>query len=173
VRLSLRRNGIADSTFAVQIRTTNAQAPTATVLGSVTVNESSLGTSYAYHDFTFTGVSGLSPIAPIAIVLQPISGTNAAEWQFTGSGGSINAADAMFQSTNAGSTWTRLNGQEPLFRVTGTPSASAPITEPMDVVRVVRVTAEALRGVRAAFEAEARGFGSATASVIAEEVETR
>jgi hypothetical protein len=32
----------------------------------------------------------------------------------------------------------------------------------MEVVRVVRITAEALRGVRTAFEIEARGFASAS-----------
>jgi hypothetical protein len=170
VRLSLRRNGTADSTFAVQVRTTNGQTPTSTVLGSVTVNESSLGTSYAYHDYTFSGISGLSPSAPLAIVLQPISGTNFAEWQFTGSGGAINAADAMFQSTNSGSSWSQLSGQEPLFIVTGTPSASAAATEPMEVVRVVRITAEALRGVRTAFEIEARGFASASRTTTVAEV---
>lgn len=164
VRLSLRRNGTADSTFAVQIRTTNGQTPTSTVLGSVTVNESTLGTGYTYHDFTFTGISGLSPTAPLAIVIQPISGTNCAEWQFTGSGGSVNASDAMFQSTNSGSSWTRLNSQEPLFTATGTPSASAAATESATVYRVVRAQAESLHGIRSAFEVEARGFSIGAAN---------
>jgi hypothetical protein len=170
VRLSLRRNGTADSTFAVQVRTTNGQTPTSTVLGSVTVNESSLGTSYAYHDYTFTGISGLSPIAPLAIVLQPISGGNFAQWQFTGSGDAVNAAYAMFQSTNSGASWSQLAAQEPLFIVSGTPSASVAATEPMEVVRVVRITAESIRGVRAAFEIEARGFASASGTMMVEDI---
>jgi hypothetical protein len=76
----------------------------------------------------------------------------------------------MFQSTNSGSSWSQLSGQEPLFIVTGTPSASAAATEPMEVVRVVRITAEALRGVRTAFEIEARGFASASRTTTVAEV---
>lgn len=163
VRLSLKRCGTADSTFAVQIRTTNAQTPTSTVLASVTINESSLGTGYANVDCTIS-LSGLSPTAPLAIVLQPISGINCAEWQYTASGSAINAADAMWQSTNSGSSWTRLSSQEPLFTVTGTPSASAPATESVPAVRVVRCSAEAIRGVAMAFETEARTL-SASGSI--------
>lgn len=173
VRLSLRRNGTADSTFAVQVRSTNGQAPTSTVLASVTVSESTLGTSFTYYDYTFTGLSGLSPTAPLAIVLQPISGTNVAEWQFTGSGGAVNPGDAMYQSSNAGTSWTLLSGQEPLFSVTGTPSASAPEKVATEVVRIVRVSAEAIRGVSAAFEVEARGFGAATGSAMATDTSAR
>lgn len=173
VRLSLRRCGTADSTFAVQIRTTNAQTPTSSVLASVTINESSLGTSYANVDCTFPSLSGLSPTAPLAIVLQPISGINCAEWQFTSSGGAINAADAMWQSTSSGSSWTRLPTQEPLFTVTGTPSASAPATESVPAVRVVRCSAEAIRGVAMAFETEARTLSaSGTISLEAAPVAT-
>lgn len=173
VRLSLRRNGTADSTFAVQIRTTNGLVPTSTVLGSVTVSESSLGTGFATHEYTFTGITGLSPTAPIAIVLQPVSGTNVAQWQFTSSGEAVNPADAMHQSTNGGTSWTQLSGQEPLFSVTGTPSASAPQTEAIDVIRFVRVSAEAARGVHSAFEVEARGFLSATSVPVVGEATSR
>jgi prepilin-type N-terminal cleavage/methylation domain-containing protein len=155
VRLSLRRNGSADSTFAVQVRTTNAQAPTSTVLASVTIDESSLGPSLANVDCTFTPLSGLSPTAPLAIVLQPLSGNNCAEWQFT-AGGGVNNADAMWRSTKSGSSWTQMPTQEPIFTVTGTPSASAPVTETVPAVRVVRCSAEAIRGVAMAFETEAR-----------------
>lgn len=173
VRLSLRRNGTADSTFAVQVRSTNAMVPTSTVLASVTVNESSLGTSFAYYDYAITGLSGLSPTAPLAIVLQPISGTNVAEWQFTAGGGSVNASDATYQSSTSGASWSVLSSQEPLFSVTGTPSASAPAKVATEVVRVVRVSAEGVRGVTVAFEAEARGFGSATGSAVATDTSAR
>ncbi|HEX8877385.1 MAG TPA: prepilin-type N-terminal cleavage/methylation domain-containing protein [Phycisphaerales bacterium] len=167
VRLSLRRHGTADSVVSVQIRSTNGQNPTSTVLASVNINESSLGASYAWVDCPIPALSNLSPASPLAIVIQPVSGTNCAEWQFTGSGGSLNPNHAMWQSTNSGSSWSKLSSQEPLFVITGAPSASAPATEPAAAVRVVRCNAEAIRGVAMAFETEVRTL-SASGSIALE-----
>ncbi len=166
VRLSLCRNGPPDGTFAVQIRPTNGQVPTSTVLASITVSESSLGTSFADFTYSFTGLSGLSPTSPLAIVLLPISGNNVAKWRFTTSNAAVKPGDAMYQSSNSGSSWTLKPQQEPLFSVTGTPSASSPVTVSAQVVRIVRVSAEAIRGVTAAFEVEARGYGAASGSAM-------
>ncbi len=145
VSIMVRQKSSIDGTFAVQVQTTNAQAPSGRVLGQVVVAESSLASNYAWKDIVFTDISNLSVTNPLAVVVKHVSGNEACELQSTGSGGAMIAGNACFKSTDQGASWSSMN-EELIFVVYGIPNVPAP-TATASAVTSIQVLAESVPGI--------------------------
>ena len=102
VTLRLRVNGATDGVFYVQVRTANANgSPQSTVLGQVTVLESSIsGTQQTY---TIPGATGIAPTQNVAVCLVFNANNKACDAAINS--GASPSGSAHTRSTDKGSTW--------------------------------------------------------------------
>jgi hypothetical protein len=116
------RNSI-DGQVAVQIRPVNTSGlPTTTVLDQAILSESSLGSNYAWKQFSYTAASGIPPTSGAAIVCKWVAGADACEFQ----GQSILLVDGNKLTSN-GVTWTT-SSQTLNYYVYGTVTTQDPVT---------------------------------------------
>lgn len=147
VRVMVRQNAPILGSFAVQVQTTNAQSPSGTVLDEVAVAESDISYSYAWKDVTFSNANNLSTIAPVAIVVKRLSpAIEPCDLQGTSSGGALVAGNAYFTSTNGGTSWSTVSGEDMIYAVYGTPNVPTPAVSATGV-NTIRITAESTSGI--------------------------
>lgn len=147
VRVMVRQRAPVVGSFSVQVQSTNAQAPSGTVLEEVAVAESDISSSFAWKDVTFSNTTSLSTIVPIAIVVKRLSpAIEPCDLQGTSSGGAMVAGNACFTSTNGGTSWSTLSGEDMIYAVYGTPNVPTP-TATATGVSTIRITAESTSGV--------------------------
>lgn len=147
VRVMVRQNAPIMGSFAVQVQTTNAQVPSGVILGEVTIAESDISSTFAWKDITFSSITNLSTVTPLAIVVKRLSpAIEPCDVQATGSGGAVVAGNAYFSSSNSGSSWTTVSGEDLIYGVYGTPNAPTPTTTATGL-RSMRITAESAAGV--------------------------
>lgn len=147
VRVMVRQSAPITGSFSVQVQATNAQVPSGVVLGEVSIAESDISSSFAWKDIAFSTITNLSTVAPIAIVVKRLSpAIEPCEVQATGSGGAMVSGNAYFSSSNAGSSWAAVSGEDLIYGVYGTPNAPTPTTTATGL-RSVRITAESAPGV--------------------------
>lgn len=152
VQFQAKRDGGADGSIDVQIRTPNADhTPSGDILEQQSLLESSLSTTYVWKELTFQSVSGLSPGGGVCLVLAygPGSG-NAAKVQFDNSGGSD-----RLTTSNAGSSWTRDSTRSLNYRAYGAVSTPGPEQT---------ITRQYVTAVRVALQAGADAASQVTAS---------
>jgi len=147
VRIMVRQCSTVLGSFAVQVQSTNAQAPSGTLLGEVSVAESDISASYAWKDIVFSNITNLSKTSPIAIVVKRLSpAIEPCELQGTNSGGAIVAGNAFFGSSTSGASWSAISGEDMIYAVYGIPNTPTPTTTGTGVSSV-RITAESTSGV--------------------------
>lgn len=123
LRLGLASAGAADGRIRVRIVTAQAGAPRATVLGEAFVDESSLTPTLKAVELSFSGIAGLPPDQPIAIVLSPATGSTG----FSGrvaytSGSGLPTSTHLTTSNNSGASWSAPTSTEDLlFELIGVP----------------------------------------------------
>lgn len=123
VRVMVRQNSPVMGSFSIQVRSTNAQAPSGAALGEVAIAESDISASYAWKEAAFSGIDNLSPINPVAIVVTRLSpAIEPCDLQATSSGGAMVAGNAYFSSSNSGSSWTPVTGEDMIYAVYGIPN---------------------------------------------------
>jgi len=146
VRVMVRQNGPVVGSFAIQVQSTNAQAPSGVVLGEVSVAEADISAAYGWKEVTFSGITNLSTVNPIAIVVKRISpAIEPCDLQATGSGGAMVAGNAYFSSSTSGASWSAIAGEDMIYSVYGIPNAPTPTTVGTGL-RTLRITAEAVAG---------------------------
>ncbi|MBN2477587.1 MAG: hypothetical protein JXB62_23470 [Pirellulales bacterium] len=116
VRFPARIHGASKGVTAVQLRFASGSAPGSTVLQQVSMPESSLGSSYAWQEFSFSGAGGISPATSLCLVLgvQTVD-ADLCDVQYDSGGGSDRVTSA-----NAGTSWTYSASTSMLFAVYGT-----------------------------------------------------
>lgn len=149
VRVMVRQSSPVVGSFAVQVQSTNAQAPSGVVLGEVSIAESDISSSYAWKEATFSGISNLSTVTPIAIVVKRQSpAIEPCDLQATSSGGALVAGNAYFSSSTSGASWSAVAAEDMIYGVYGVPNSPA-ATTPATGLRSIRVSAESTSGVSA------------------------
>lgn len=146
VRVMVRQNSPIVGSFAIQVQGTNAQAPSGVVLGEVSVAEADISASYAWKEVTFSNITNLSTVNPVAIVVKRLSpAIEPCDVQATGSGGAMVAGNAYFSSSTSGASWTAISGEDMIYSVYGIPNAPTP-TIAATGLRTLRITAQAIAG---------------------------
>jgi len=147
VRVMVRQYGPVVGSFAVQVQSTNAQAPSGVVLGEVSVAESDISSTYAWKELTFSNITNLSTVNPLAIVVKRLSpAIEPCDLQGTNSGGAMVAGNACFSSSNGGASWTTVSGEDIIYAVYGIPNIPTATTTGTGISSV-RITAESTSGV--------------------------
>jgi len=102
IDLSLRRSGMTDGQFKVQIRpATGNGRPTSTVLEEVIVSESSLSSRYQWKQYALSNVKGLSPSERLCVVIEHVAGATACEARCQSA--DVNLADhGLLESSDQG-----------------------------------------------------------------------
>jgi hypothetical protein len=110
--------GATDGEARVQLQLpTTAHFPSGAILEEKVLLESTLTTSYLPQEFTFSGVSGLSPSRGLVIVVKWIA--NAVACHVNGRKTGV-TPNNMAQSSDGGVTWSAVSGASLLFSVYGT-----------------------------------------------------
>ncbi|MCX5646211.1 MAG: hypothetical protein NTZ17_16245 [Phycisphaerae bacterium] len=110
--------GATDGEARVQLQLpTTAHFPSGAILEEKVLLESTLTTSYLPQEFTFSGVSGLSPSQGLVIVVKWIA--NAVACYVNGRNTGV-TPNNMAKSSDGGVTWSVVSGASLLFSVYGT-----------------------------------------------------
>jgi type II secretory pathway pseudopilin PulG len=123
VKFIAKRDGTANETALVQIRTaTAALKPSSTVLASATIAETSLASSSAWVDVSFTPLANLDPLEGYCLVIsQPNNSGNAGKVQFESNGNPMPFNAHFMKTTDAAANWSNPNSGDDLrFYVYGT-----------------------------------------------------
>ena len=146
VRLMVRQSSTVSGSFNVQIQTTNAQSPTGVALATATIAEFDLSASFGWKDISFSGLTNLSTVAPLAVVVTRAgAAANPCDLQHTSSGGAQVAGNALYSSSNGGTSWSNVSGDDMIYAVYGipdTPTAQVSTTG----LKTLRISAETTSG---------------------------
>ncbi|UCD74311.1 MAG: prepilin-type N-terminal cleavage/methylation domain-containing protein [Phycisphaerales bacterium] len=128
VLVMVRYHGGTKSITAVQLRSPDASnQPSSTVLEEVLMYESNLDASYAWEEFYFTQVTGLTPGKGLCLVLaRHQKDADLADVQYDAGGGS-----GLLTTSDAGSSWTVAAGQSMQFFVYGKTAKS--VAQPPEI----------------------------------------
>ncbi|MFO0860268.1 MAG: prepilin-type N-terminal cleavage/methylation domain-containing protein [Phycisphaerales bacterium] len=147
VRLMARQSAPVLGSILVQIQTSNAQYPSGTVLAETTINEADLSVSFAWKDVNFSTLTNLSTVSPLAIVVKRVSpAIEPCDLRATTSGGAMVSGNAYFSSSNSGSSWSMISGEDLIYAVYGIPTSPAG-TMTATGVSSIRISAESTAGV--------------------------
>jgi prepilin-type N-terminal cleavage/methylation domain-containing protein len=128
VQLVAANHAGTDGVVDVQIRSADAAGkPTAVVLATTTLYESSLPSTFGWVTVPIGPVADLAPGQGVCIVLRSVSGSGTiARWQFETSTGGLTADTHFITSTDSGATWSTPGDTKDLrFAVFGTVSVSS------------------------------------------------
>jgi prepilin-type N-terminal cleavage/methylation domain-containing protein len=128
----------------VQIRTVSPGGTPATILDETTLLESSLVSSYAWQNLSFTGVANRPPGSGLCIVLQWSADTEACDVQYDSQ--ASGSTQYLLRTTNGGTSWSASAGQDLQYYVYGTYTTTDPIVTDYlltDVRCTVRVGGDA------------------------------
>lgn len=158
VEFEAKQDSAATGTLLIKLR--NSLSVLTSLLGStITVNESSLPTSYGWTSVPVSGVTGLSPSASISISFETVSLlANSARMRYCDSC-EAHAVAFRSASSTAGSTWTTYVDGALNIRVYG--KVTRPARTPTTLTRLVST------GVSIVSYDASRTAGRATASVAA------
>jgi prepilin-type N-terminal cleavage/methylation domain-containing protein len=146
VRVMVRQNSPIMGSFAIQVQGTNSQAPSGVVLGEASIAEADISSSYGWKEVSFSNITNLSTVSPIAIVVKRLSpAIEPCDLQATGSGSAMVAGNAYFGSSNGGASWSLISGEDMIYSVYGIPNAPTPTTTATGL-RSLRITAESAAG---------------------------
>lgn len=120
VRFYAIADGYATGECRVQLQLpTSGGAPSGVVLEEKTLLESTLPYYYNMQEFTFSGVSGLSPEQGLCLVFKWISGTVACSILIRDEDAPPSSGDFM-RSDNQGASWTTYSDESLLYWIYGT-----------------------------------------------------
>jgi type II secretory pathway pseudopilin PulG len=124
VRIMLRTDGVqTDGILKVRLTTADSsKKPTSTILDEATLAETSLDSSDAWVDLTYSAATGLDPAQGLCVVVVRSAGTGTAGLvTYEDSASTTTAGTWWTTSTNGGSTWaTPTQAQNMQFYVYGT-----------------------------------------------------
>jgi len=134
-----RDNGAANGQTLVQFRPPESGTflPGNTVLDQVTMVESDLTGSYAWHPFVFSNVRDLAPGDGLCLVLQWVFDKNAADILYND-----NTAGNRLTTSDAGSSWNVKGGKSMVYYVYGTYNTAVP-QPPILLLKSVTLTVNA------------------------------
>src|SRR5262249_6501701 len=110
----------------VQLRSVNLGLPTDVSLQQFTMQESSLGSAYAWQQFTPTSPPSYTPGTALCLVLQVMSGSPSCAVPYQALTVSTNMY--MVDTILGGIAWLSVPTQSMLFQVYGTVTAPSPQT---------------------------------------------
>jgi len=120
VRFYAKTGGPSSGRAKVQLRIpTASNLPSALVLEEKTLLESTLTDYYLKQEFTFSGVSGLSPDRGLCLVIEHVWGSEACKVLIERSG-FYSSRSNLVETADAGLSWSAPDGQSMLFWVYGT-----------------------------------------------------
>jgi hypothetical protein len=131
--LNLSTVGTPPATVSVEIRTTSAGKPTATVLASGTVATSALGRSAAFVPVLFATPAPVTAGSQYALVAySPGIVGNAVGWSIQGSGGGYSGGEAFDSgdSLPPGANWNRFSSDDFAFKTFVVPAPPPPPPPP-------------------------------------------
>jgi hypothetical protein len=131
--LNLSKVGTAPATVSVEIRTTSAGKPTATVLASGTIATSALGRSGAFVPVVFATPAPVAAGTQYALVVYSAGmAGNAVGWSIQGSGDPYSGGET-FDSGDPlppGANWNEFSFEDFAFKTFVVPAPPAPPSDP-------------------------------------------
>ncbi len=126
VLIKTRSSGTAVGMSSIQLRPAIGNLPSAAVIESKPMDESTIGSSYLYQQFAFTNTTNLDPTKGLCIVVQWVSGSVSADVQYTLLGSVLGSASS-FSGTDSGG-WNTALLSAMSFSVYGTVTSPNPTT---------------------------------------------
>ncbi len=138
IELNCRNVTPIDGVMVVDVRTLAANGtPSATSLGTATLNESSLTSSFAWYTVTLPSISAQSPSDGLAMLVRT-NGSGVVAGRLQGATSGIAGPSVLHTSSNGGSTWTTIADGAVYHRLWGV--VTRPVTTTSATDRVTDVT---------------------------------
>lgn len=134
VRFKAKSYGSTTGETRVQLRRASAGLPT-TVLDEVLLQESTLGSSYAWQEISFSSEGNLSPSEGLCLVFQWQNDADACAIQIQGIS-ALGATSNLITTSDAGASWSAAALQDMIFYVYGTYSTPGASTTTKTLKRV-------------------------------------